>query len=209
MADIFLSYAKEDREPARRIAKVLESCGWSVFWDRKIAAGDNWREVVQSELDGAGAVVVLWSETSVESTWVLDEAERGRRRLVSVLIGKAALPIGFGSVQAIDLIGWEGGRSERHRGADCCSRQDPGAPAAARTPSSRVANPKARDRAGSRLGRSTRRRCSDPPEAVTIAAVDESGDHPRLVSRNERRLRQWDVEAQCRDRRTRQAFFPR
>ena len=66
MADIFLSYAKEDREPARRIAKVLESCGWSVFWDRKIAAGDNWREVVQSELDGAGAVVVLWSETSVQ-----------------------------------------------------------------------------------------------------------------------------------------------
>ena len=34
MAEIFLSYAKEDREPARRIAKVLESCGWSVFWDR-------------------------------------------------------------------------------------------------------------------------------------------------------------------------------
>ena len=43
---------------------------------------------------------------------MLDEAERGRRRLVSVLIGKAALPIGFGSVQAIDLIGWEGGRRE-------------------------------------------------------------------------------------------------
>jgi TIR domain len=112
MADIFLSYAKEDREPARRIAKVLESCGWSVFWDRKITAGDNWREIVQSELDGAGAVVALWSYASVASTWVIEEAERGRRRLVSVLIGQAALPIGFGSVQAIDLIGWEGGRSE-------------------------------------------------------------------------------------------------
>jgi hypothetical protein len=112
MADIFLSYAKEDRAPARTIAKVLESCGWSVFWDRKITAGDDWRRVVQSELDAAGAVVVLWSHTSVASTWVLEEAERGRTRLVSVLIDEATLPIGFGSLQGIDLIGWTGGRAD-------------------------------------------------------------------------------------------------
>ena len=43
MADIFLSYAKEDRAQARTFAKMLESCGWSVFWDRKIIAGDDWR----------------------------------------------------------------------------------------------------------------------------------------------------------------------
>ena len=61
LADVFLSYAKEDRARARLIAGVLESCGWSVFLDRKIAAGQDWRQTVQSELDGAGAVVVLWS----------------------------------------------------------------------------------------------------------------------------------------------------
>ena len=112
MADIFLSYAKEDREAARRIAEVLESCGWSVFWDRKIVAGDNWRQVVQSELDAAAAVVVLWSDASVASTWVIEEAERGRRRLVSVLIAEADIPIGFGSLHAIDLIEWKGGRTD-------------------------------------------------------------------------------------------------
>src|SRR5262245_21651456 len=112
MADIFLSYAKEDRALARTIAKILESCGWSVFWDRKITAGDDWRQVVQSELDAAGAVIVLWSHTSVASTWVLEEAERGRTRLVSVLTADATLPIGFGSVQGVDLIGWQGGRAE-------------------------------------------------------------------------------------------------
>ena len=112
LADVFLSYAKEDRARARLIAGVLESCGWSVFLDRKIAAGQDWRQTVQSELDGAGAVVVLWSHTSVESTWVIEEAERGRDRLVSVLIDEAKLPIGFTSLQAIDLIGWQGGRAE-------------------------------------------------------------------------------------------------
>jgi hypothetical protein len=39
----------------RDVAKVLESCGWSVFWDRKIAAGDNWREVV-ADVDRARIV---------------------------------------------------------------------------------------------------------------------------------------------------------
>jgi len=112
MADIFLSYAKDDRARARTIAQVLESCGWSVFWDKKIEAGDNWRQVVQSELDGAGAVVVLWSHASVASTWVHEEAERGRMRLVSVLVDDVTPPIGFSSMQGVDLIGWQGGRAE-------------------------------------------------------------------------------------------------
>jgi hypothetical protein len=112
VADVFLSYAKEDRARARLIAGVLESCGWSVFLDRKIAAGQDWRQTVQSELDGAGAVVVLWSRASVESTWVIEEAERGRARLVSVLIDEATLPMGFTILQAIDLIGWQGGRAD-------------------------------------------------------------------------------------------------
>jgi hypothetical protein len=112
VADIFLSYATEDRARARRIAGMLESGGWKVFWDRKIAAGQDWRQVVQSELDAAGAVVVLWSHTSVGSSWVHEEAERGRSRLVSVLIDDAPLPIGFSTQQAVDLIGWDGGRAD-------------------------------------------------------------------------------------------------
>ena len=112
MADVFLSYAKEDRSRAQTIAAVLESCGWSVFWDRKITAGQDWRQILQSQLDSAGVVVVLWSHASVASTWVHEEAERGRTRLVPVLIDDATLPIGFSSLQGIDLIGWQGGRSD-------------------------------------------------------------------------------------------------
>jgi hypothetical protein len=112
VSDVFLSYAKEDRARARRIADVLESCGWSVFWDHKIAPGEDWRLVVQSELDRAAVVVVLWSHSSVASSWVHDEAERGRERLVSVLIDDVVLPIGFSRLQGVNLIGWQGGRAE-------------------------------------------------------------------------------------------------
>jgi hypothetical protein len=112
VADVFLSYAKEDHARARTFAGLLESCGWTVFWDHKIAVGDDWRQVVQAEIDRAGAVVVLWTQASVSSSWVQEEAERGRDRLVSVLLDEVPLPIGFSRAQGVNLIGWRGGRAD-------------------------------------------------------------------------------------------------
>lgn len=39
MADVFLSYAREDLDIARQIAGALEREGWSVFWDRRTPPG--------------------------------------------------------------------------------------------------------------------------------------------------------------------------
>jgi hypothetical protein len=36
MADIFLSYAREDESRVQPLADVLAQHGWSVFWDRRI-----------------------------------------------------------------------------------------------------------------------------------------------------------------------------
>ena len=62
MADIFISYASEDRERAGRVASVLESCGWSVWWDRKIVVGQAFDKTIESELEAAKCVIVLWSQ---------------------------------------------------------------------------------------------------------------------------------------------------
>jgi hypothetical protein len=110
MANIFLSYANEDRETARAVAGLLESAGWTVWWDRRIPAGRTWRSVIEEALREMRCMVVLWSANSVESDWVKEEAEEGRAlgKLIPVLIESVKPPVGFRSIQAADLTDWNG-----------------------------------------------------------------------------------------------------
>src|SRR5215468_8725846 len=112
MADIFLSYANEDREAARAVAGLLESAGCTVWWDRRIPAGRTWRSMIEEALREMRCMVVLWSTHSVESDWVKEEAEEARAvgKLIPVLIEPVKPPVGFRSIQAADLINWDGSR---------------------------------------------------------------------------------------------------
>jgi hypothetical protein len=47
MSDIFLSYAAEDRDRARAVVQALELCGWSVWWDRDIGAGQSYDQAIE------------------------------------------------------------------------------------------------------------------------------------------------------------------
>ena len=42
MIDVFVSYAREDKERARRLVEQLESHGLAVWWDQEIATGQGW-----------------------------------------------------------------------------------------------------------------------------------------------------------------------
>jgi hypothetical protein len=110
MADIFVSYAREDFEAAEQLAVAMEERGWSVFWDRRIPAGRRFADVIEQQLALARCVIALWSKASNESDWVLDEAEYARKRniLTPARIEEVEPPWGFRRINAADLIGWKG-----------------------------------------------------------------------------------------------------
>lgn len=110
MANVFLSYAREDRAGAEAVAGALSTLGWTVWWDRTIPPGRTFDEVIEEALDQAQCVVVLWSKTSVGSHWVKAEAAEGARRqiLVPALLDSARISIEFRRVQAADLTAWHG-----------------------------------------------------------------------------------------------------
>lgn len=111
---IFLSYARSDRARAEQIIKVLEAAGNTVWWDGLLDGGVAFATTTEDELEGADAVVVLWSRTSISSHWVLDEATRGRDRgrLVPVSLDGASAPLGFRQYQLLDLSSWRGSASD-------------------------------------------------------------------------------------------------
>ena len=109
MARVFLSYEREDAARARTIALALEKAGHMVFWDQIIKAGAQYGNEIEQALKDSDAVVVLWSERSVNSAWVRDEAAAGRDsgRLVPVTLDSCKPPLGFRQYQTLDLAGGE------------------------------------------------------------------------------------------------------
>ncbi|MGI8611388.1 MAG: TIR domain-containing protein [Sphingomicrobium sp.] len=108
MARIFLSYAREDVETARKLAAVLTDAGQAVWWDRHVHGGANFGNEIDRELKNAQIVMVLWSPASIASAWVQDEAAEGRDsgRLVPVILDSVKPPLGFRQLQCIDLSPW-------------------------------------------------------------------------------------------------------
>ncbi|MEQ1812099.1 MAG: toll/interleukin-1 receptor domain-containing protein [Terricaulis sp.] len=111
MADIFISYASEDRARVRPLAEALQERGFNVWWDRSLAAGQDYTAIIEKELKDAKAVIVVWTQSSANSTFVRDEAGRARDegRLVPVMLDQVQIPLGFGAFQAEDFTRWNGG----------------------------------------------------------------------------------------------------
>lgn len=110
MADVFISYSSADRDRVRPLAEALETKGFSVWWDRALAAGDEYAGVIARELAAAKAVIVVWSKNANESPWVRDEAARARNagRLVPVMLDPGEPPLGFGQIHTEDFTAWNG-----------------------------------------------------------------------------------------------------
>lgn len=114
MADIFLSYNREDQAIADHFVQGFEAAGLSVWWDQSLRAGEAYDEVTEAALRSARAVVVLWSKRSVLSRWVRAEATLAQREgtFVPCMIEPCDRPIMFELTQTEDLSNWRGGTDD-------------------------------------------------------------------------------------------------
>jgi TolB-like protein len=131
-ARVFVSYAHEDKPRAQEIVRALEASGFAVWWDSLIAGGAAYAVETEQALERAATVVVLWSQHSIGSHWVRDEAAlaRDRSRLLPVSLDGAEPPLGFRQFLCIDLSRWHGRRDAPEFLALVSALQQAGAPAA-------------------------------------------------------------------------------
>ncbi|BCW88811.1 Serine/threonine-protein kinase PknD [Alphaproteobacteria bacterium SO-S41] len=111
MADVFISFAPEDRGWVSGLAAALETAGLTVLWDLAPSLGQAVQRDVEAELANAKAIVAVWSNASRNSNWVRDVAQEASDRgvLLPVLKDIDRPPLGFRQLRCADLRDWAGG----------------------------------------------------------------------------------------------------
>jgi adenylate cyclase len=108
MADVFVSYARSDKARVAPLVAAIEAKGWSVWWDPEIAAGQQFDDLIEAQIDAANAVLVIWTPASVVSRWVRGEAREAAERgiLVPVRFEQARLPMDVRAIHTTDIDDW-------------------------------------------------------------------------------------------------------
>jgi formylglycine-generating enzyme required for sulfatase activity len=118
MADIFVSYKKEDHAKAERIVAVLRADGYSVWWDDNLTPRNSWDAEIEHQISAAKVVLVLWSAKAAALTrqpngemtgsFVRKEAQYAleRGKYVASWIERCELPLAFADRQTADLSSW-------------------------------------------------------------------------------------------------------
>jgi len=112
---IFISYKTEERSTAQRIRQALAtSTAEKIWWDQDLQTGGQWNEDLDEAVRNAACIVVLWSNLSVESDWVQQEAAIGKAadKLVPARLDDCDIPLPYRQIQTANLRDWDG--NEKH-----------------------------------------------------------------------------------------------
>ncbi|KPA13337.1 radical SAM protein [Candidatus Magnetomorum sp. HK-1] len=108
MIDIFISYSRFDSEKMNQLATVLRDRRLNVWSDQKIHGGAKFDDEIEKQLNLSKCVIVLWSENSISSDFVISEASRARKqnKLIPILLDQVSIPIEFERLHYINLVDW-------------------------------------------------------------------------------------------------------
>lgn len=100
VVDVFISYAHEDHSVATQLTSHLEAMGFSVWWDKRIHAGQDFEQSIEMNLRVAKCVLVLFSKHSISSTYVRGEADFAEKmgKLIPLALGEIIPPIRYSTL---------------------------------------------------------------------------------------------------------------
>lgn len=105
MADVFISYSRNDVRSAVIIKDIIERHGYSAWHDESIKKDEEWRYQIEAQLEISKCIIVIWTEDSVASKWVREEAQYAldAQKYIGITFDALKPPIGFRELQLNNL----------------------------------------------------------------------------------------------------------
>jgi hypothetical protein len=109
MTDVYVAYAREDRDRLRLITEMLRFEGWDLWMD-PFDLSDEPSPVAELKLASARVILAFWSDRSRTSEVVRSEAATGlyKNKLMQLRIDSGAPPRPFDQVESLDFAHWRG-----------------------------------------------------------------------------------------------------
>jgi hypothetical protein len=105
MANIYISYQHTDAEIVKRISDKLINRGHTILLDDSILkVGQDWRKVLLDSLKNADGVLVLITEQSLKSNYVVSEVGTARAYVAESANKKFIIPVIYGEIPIPNFI---------------------------------------------------------------------------------------------------------
>lgn len=106
MGQVFISYSSRDKDRVAELVTALKDRGYSIWWDENLTPGGDWDFEIQRALEESRTVLVLWSESAMQSREVRAEATYAlnENKLLPVRIEPVKIWARYNIVQYEDVL---------------------------------------------------------------------------------------------------------
>ena len=106
MKRLFISYSRADKEYVRHLVEVLRKQEFEIWFDEQIPVGKEWDDVLEAQIKGSDAMILVLSQTSTASENVKDEiacAKHNKIPISPIKIEECDVPLRMMRTQFIDF----------------------------------------------------------------------------------------------------------
>ncbi|WP_022951626.1 toll/interleukin-1 receptor domain-containing protein [Leucothrix mucor] len=111
MSDLYISYGTRERHWVSLLASRLDDAGYDVCWNSTVVPGQDFYESNGQAMQASRCILSIWSETSVEDYWVLNDSEAAmaNNTLLSLRHREVVIPESMRIAPTVDVTAWDEG----------------------------------------------------------------------------------------------------